>query len=60
VNTQLKHREFVCLIMNGCLPSFFSHVQVGIWDASSPASTAEWAKGPIDVSYIYIYTCIYS
>ncbi|PHZ13065.1 concanavalin A-like lectin/glucanase [Rhizopus microsporus ATCC 52813] len=29
-------------------PTEASHVQVGIWDASKPASTAEWAKGPID------------
>lgn len=44
--------------MNGCLP-FFSHVQVGIWDASNPASTAEWAKGPIDVSCIYTHVFIH-
>lgn len=35
-----------------------SRVQVGLWDGSFEYGTAEWAKGPIDVSYannIYAY-----
>jgi len=37
---------------NGALhfPSHPTRIQLGIWDASSPAGTAEWAKGPIDWS----------
>jgi len=35
---------------NGALhfPSQAARIQLGIWDASSPAGTAAWAKGPID------------
>jgi hypothetical protein len=35
---------------NGALhyPSHPARVQLGIWDASTPVGTAEWAKGPID------------
>ncbi|KAI0060249.1 concanavalin A-like lectin/glucanase [Artomyces pyxidatus] len=29
-------------------PSHPARIQLGIWDASSPQGTAEWAKGPID------------
>ncbi|KAJ6493589.1 glycoside hydrolase family 16 protein [Mycena vitilis] len=29
-------------------PSHSMRVQLGIWDASSPAGTAAWGKGPID------------
>ncbi|KAI0782663.1 glycosyl hydrolases family 16-domain-containing protein [Abortiporus biennis] len=29
-------------------PSHLSRIQLGIWDASNPAGTSEWAKGPID------------
>ena len=29
-------------------PSHPARVQLGIWDASTPVGTAEWAKGPID------------
>ncbi len=29
-------------------PSHPSRLQFGIWDASSPAGTCEWARGPID------------
>lgn len=29
-------------------PSHSSRIQLGIWDASNPAGTAKWAKGPID------------
>ncbi|KAH9926330.1 glycoside hydrolase [Epithele typhae] len=29
-------------------PSHPSHLQFGIWDASSPTGTSEWARGPID------------
>ncbi|CCL98559.1 uncharacterized protein FIBRA_00559 [Fibroporia radiculosa] len=29
-------------------PSHPTRIQIGIWDASSPAGTAQWAKGPID------------
>lgn len=34
---------------NGVLhfPSHPARIQLGIWDASSPAGTAEWGKGPI-------------
>ncbi|KII85912.1 glycoside hydrolase family 16 protein [Plicaturopsis crispa FD-325 SS-3] len=37
---------------NGVLhyPSHAARLQLGIWDASSPAGTAEWAKGPVDWS----------
>ncbi|KAI0793621.1 glycoside hydrolase [Fomes fomentarius] len=37
---------------NGALhyPSHVSRLQLGIWDASSPADTSEWARGPIDWS----------
>jgi hypothetical protein len=31
-------------------PGFPTRLQLGIWDASSPAGTCEWAKGPIDWS----------
>ncbi|KZT07376.1 glycoside hydrolase family 16 protein [Laetiporus sulphureus 93-53] len=31
-------------------PSHAMRLQLGIWDASSPAGTAQWAKGPIDWS----------
>jgi beta-glucanase (GH16 family) len=35
---------------NGALhyPSHPARVQLGIWDASAPVGTAQWAKGPID------------
>ncbi|PCH44069.1 glycoside hydrolase family 16 protein [Wolfiporia cocos MD-104 SS10] len=35
---------------NGAIhfPSHPSRIQLGIWDASAPAGTAQWAKGPID------------
>ncbi|OSD00131.1 glycoside hydrolase family 16 protein [Trametes coccinea BRFM310] len=35
---------------NGALhyPSHFARLQLGIWDASSPAGTSEWARGPIN------------
>ncbi|KAI0628211.1 concanavalin A-like lectin/glucanase [Trametes polyzona] len=29
-------------------PSHLSRLQLGIWDASAPAGTSEWARGPID------------
>lgn len=29
-------------------PSQPSRIQLGIWDASNPEGTSEWAKGPID------------
>lgn len=29
-------------------PSHASRIQLGIWDASSPLGTAQWAKGPVD------------
>ncbi|KAI0915250.1 hypothetical protein AcW1_007081 [Taiwanofungus camphoratus] len=37
---------------NGALhfPSHPTRIQLGIWDASAPAGTAQWAKGPIDWS----------
>ncbi len=37
---------------NGALhyPSHVSRLQLGIWDASSPADTSEWARGPIEWS----------
>ncbi|KAJ7155458.1 glycoside hydrolase family 16 protein [Mycena crocata] len=37
---------------NGFLhyPSHTMRLQLGIWDASSPAGTAEWGRGPIDWS----------
>ncbi|KAH9817345.1 family 16 glycoside hydrolase [Melampsora americana] len=28
-------------------PSAASRIQIGIWDASNPSGTSEWAKGPI-------------
>jgi beta-glucanase (GH16 family) len=31
-------------------PTEASHVELGLWDASGSASTAEWAHGPIDWS----------
>lgn len=36
--------------MNGTVhyPSQPSRIQLGIWDASNPEGTSEWAKGPID------------
>ncbi|KAI8974592.1 concanavalin A-like lectin/glucanase [Trametes punicea] len=35
---------------NGALhyPAHPARLQLGIWDASSPAGTSEWARGPID------------
>ncbi|KAF8577710.1 glycoside hydrolase family 16 protein [Ramaria rubella] len=35
---------------NGAIhyPSHAARLQLGIWDASSPLGTAQWAKGPID------------
>ncbi|KAI0342971.1 concanavalin A-like lectin/glucanase [Trametopsis cervina] len=38
--------------INGTLhyPSHPTRVQLGIWDASNPAGTSEWARGPIDWS----------
>jgi hypothetical protein len=38
------------IIYNFSLIKKNSEIQVGIWDASNPADTAEWAGGPIDVS----------
>lgn len=29
-------------------PSTYMRLQIGIWDASSPVGTSEWARGPID------------
>lgn len=29
-------------------PSHPMRVQLGIWDASNPKGTSEWAKGPIN------------
>ena len=29
-------------------PTHVSRIQLGIWDASSPSGTSEWAGGPID------------
>ena len=29
-------------------PSHPARIQLGIWDASSPEGTSEWARGPID------------
>ncbi|KAF8892059.1 glycoside hydrolase family 16 protein [Infundibulicybe gibba] len=29
-------------------PSHPSHIQLGIWDASNPIGTAQWARGPIN------------
>ncbi|KAG0744437.1 hypothetical protein G6F16_004368 [Rhizopus arrhizus] len=29
-------------------PTEASAIQIGIWDASNPSDTAEWAKGPVD------------
>lgn len=29
-------------------PTHASRIQLGIWDASSPEGTSEWAKGPIN------------
>ena len=36
--------------INGTMhyPSHAARVQLGIWDASNPAGTSEWARGPID------------
>ncbi|KAI0085831.1 glycosyl hydrolases family 16-domain-containing protein [Irpex rosettiformis] len=31
-------------------PSHPARIQLGIWDASNPAGTAEWARGPIEWS----------
>lgn len=31
-------------------PSHPARIQLGIWDASNPAGTSEWARGPIDWS----------
>ncbi|EED80677.1 hypothetical protein POSPLDRAFT_95351 [Postia placenta Mad-698-R] len=49
VNTRL-HRCIDQTQKNGALhfPSHATRIQLGIWDASSPAGTAQWAKGPID------------
>ncbi|KAJ8489980.1 hypothetical protein ONZ51_g2573 [Trametes cubensis] len=35
---------------NGALhyPTHPARLQLGIWDASSPAGTSEWARGPVD------------
>ncbi|TDL19762.1 concanavalin A-like lectin/glucanase [Rickenella mellea] len=37
-------------MINGTIhfPTHPSRIQLGIWDASSPIGTSEWAKGPID------------
>ena len=29
-------------------PTQAARIQLGIWDASTPEGTSEWAKGPID------------
>lgn len=29
-------------------PSHATRLQFGIWDASAPSGTSEWARGPID------------
>ena len=33
-------------------PSHAARIQLGIWDASNPAGTSEWARGPIDWSTV--------
>jgi len=38
---------------NGNEPAYPTHaarVQIGLWDGSGASGTAEWARGPIDVS----------
>lgn len=29
-------------------PQHAAKIQLGIWDASNPLGTSQWAKGPID------------
>lgn len=31
-----------------------SAIQFGLWDASSPSGTAQWAMGPINVSLFFV------
>lgn len=31
-------------------PTHAARVQIGLWDGSGASGTAEWARGPIDVS----------
>ncbi|KAI9476186.1 MAG: concanavalin A-like lectin/glucanase domain-containing protein [Benjaminiella poitrasii] len=33
-------------------PTHAAEIQFGMWDASNPSSTAEWAGGPVNVSFI--------
>ncbi|KAI0825608.1 glycoside hydrolase [Irpex lacteus] len=33
-------------------PSHAARIQLGIWDASNPAGTSEWARGPIEWSKV--------
>jgi hypothetical protein len=35
-----------------CCGGTFSRIQYGLWDSSSDAGTAQWARGPIDVSFL--------
>lgn len=47
-------RKYLFLFLSSYIPalysyiSWFSAIQIGVWDASTVSSTAEWAKGPID------------
>ncbi|OBZ89857.1 putative glycosidase crf2 [Choanephora cucurbitarum] len=46
-----KKRSETCDPSGVCkFPSQPSRVQIGIWDGSSKPGTAEWSRGPIDVS----------
>ncbi|EKM50284.1 glycoside hydrolase family 16 protein [Phanerochaete carnosa HHB-10118-sp] len=45
-----SHNFIADTIINGTqhYPSHAARVQLGIWDASNPAGTSEWAQGPIN------------
>lgn len=53
---KIKHIDH---IMHTCILFFFffffSRVQIGLWDGSGVSGTAQWARGPINVSFISIH-----
>lgn len=50
---QRKFRYYIIIILFVyCkLTQTFSRIQIGLWDGSIESGTAQWSRGPIDVSH---------